>query len=102
MITWQINALDTYPTAQGNTDVVYRIHWGCSASHAEHSASVINTAEIEYAGNNFTPFEQLTKEQVLEWLWTKVDKATVEAAVNAMLMEKVDPTSVTKPAPWSE
>ena len=102
MITWTINALDTYPTAQGNADVVYRIHWGCSASHADQSASVINVADLEYAGGKFTPFESLTKEQVLEWLWTTVDKATVEAAVNVMLMEKVDPTSVTKPVPWSE
>jgi hypothetical protein len=102
MTTWTINTLDTYPTAQGNADVVHRIHWGCSATHNEHSANVINVAGLEYAGGSFTSFEELTKEQVLEWLWSVVDKATVEDAVNQMLMAKVDPVSVTKSVPWSE
>lgn len=101
-ITWNINALDTKPNAQGNSDVVYRIHWSCNGEHNEHSASVVNVADLEYSGGSFTAFEDLTKQQVLQWLWRIVDKATVEAAVNAMLMEKIEPASVTKPVPWSE
>ena len=101
-VTWKITALDTYPTAQGNADVVYRIHWSCGAEHNEHSVSIVNVADLEYKGGAFTAFEELTEQKVLSWLWSVVNKSDVESAVNAMLMDKIEPSSVTKSVPWSE
>jgi len=29
--TWNVSTVDTYPTLDGNTDVVYSVHWRLTA-----------------------------------------------------------------------
>ena len=102
-VTWSVNAMDCNPTAQGQADVVFNVHWTCSGTQDTYSASINNTCPVEFAGGTYTPFEQLTKEQVLTWIWSNgVDKATVEAAVEQRIQEQINPPVVTKHVPWSE
>jgi hypothetical protein len=95
--------MNCYPLAQGQTDVVFNVHWSCSGVDGQYSFSIINTCQVEFTGGAYTPFEQLTKEQVLGWIWSNgVDKATVEAAVEQRIQEQINPPVVTKHVPWSE
>jgi hypothetical protein len=50
----------------------------------------------------FTPYANLTQEQVLGWIWANgVDKASAEAAVQTQIDNQINPP-VTSPAlPWS-
>jgi hypothetical protein len=101
-IVWSVNAMDCYPLAQGNADVVFNVHFSCFATDGDYSASVINTCQVSYAGGSFTPYENLTQEDVLGWIWANgVDKDTTEAAVEQMLQNQINPPVVTPPLPWS-
>ena len=102
-ITWSVTAMDCYPLEQGNADVVFNVHWTCAGTDGTYSESVINTCQVTYSGNTFTPYEQLTQEQVLGWIWSAgVDKNATEAAVEQMLQNQINPPVVTPPLPWSQ
>jgi hypothetical protein len=50
----------------------------------------------------FTPYDQLTQEQVLGWIWDNgVDKDATEAAVQQQLDNQINPPVVTPPLPWA-
>ena len=104
--TWTVTAMDAYPQAQGQTDVVFNVHWTCSGTQTEddktYSASVYNTCQVEFSGGTYTPYEDLTQEQVLGWIWNSgVDKDVTEVAVQQQIDAQINPTVVTPPLPWS-
>jgi len=75
-ITWDITAMDCYPQADGETDVVFTVHWNCSgqqtASGKTYNGSVYSTCSLPApTGSAFTPYDQLTETQVLGWIWAK-------------------------------
>lgn len=93
-MTWTINQLERN-TSDG---LVTTIHWTASAVDGEFSASVNNTQQLE-RGDSFVDYASLTKETVLGWLWTKVDKEVVEAALAAQIEAKKNPVQVSG-LPW--
>lgn len=53
-------------------------------------------------GDPFTPYDQLTQDQVLGWCWANgVDKDAVEAQVSSQLEEMLNPPVVAPPLPWA-
>ena len=85
-MTWTINQLERN-TSDG---LVTTIHWTASAVDGDYSASIYNTQQLE-RGDSFVDYASLTKETVLGWLWTKVDKEVVEAALAAQIEAKKNP-----------
>jgi hypothetical protein len=52
-------------------------------------------------GENFTPYNQLTQDQVLGWVWANgVDKAATEAAVEGQIQNQKNPPIVSPKLPW--
>jgi hypothetical protein len=101
-IVWSVTAMNCYPQEQGNADVVFNVHWTCAGTEGDYSASVINTCQIPYAGGEFTPYEDLTQEEVLGWIWSNgVDKDATEEAVEQQIENQINPPVVTPPLPWS-
>ena len=102
-ITWSVNAMDAYPQAEGQTDVVFTVHWTCSGVQDTYNASVYSTCGVTYsAGTPYTLYAQLTQDQVLGWIWAGgVDKAATEAAVNLQIANLINPPVVQPPLPWS-
>jgi len=100
--TWTITAMDCYPQEQGNADVVFNVHWTCAGEQDGQTASVYNTCQVPYAGGQFTPYENLTQEEVLGWIWANgVDKTVTEEAVQSMINNLINPPVITPPLPWS-
>jgi len=64
---------------------------------------VYSTCNVTYsAGTPYTPYAQLTQDQVLGWIWAGgVDKAATEAAVQAQIDNLINPPVVQPPLPWS-
>jgi len=93
-MTWTINQLDRN-TSDG---LVTTIHWTASAVDGDYSASINNTQQLE-RGDSFVDYASLTKETVLGWLWTKVDKEVVEAALAAQIDAKKNPVKASG-LPW--
>lgn len=100
---WTVTAMDCYPQADGETDVVFTVHWTCAGTDGTYSSSVYNTQAVTYtAGSPYTPYADLTQDQVLGWIWAAgVDKAATEAAVQQMIDNQINPPVVTPPLPWS-
>jgi len=94
--TWTINNLDR-ETADG---LVTTIHWGATASDGDFSASIVNTQQLE-RGDSFVDYASLTEATVLEWLWSKVDKEVVEAALSAQIDAQKAPVKASG-LPWGE
>lgn len=106
-ITWDITALDCYPQADGEADVVFTVHWTClgqqTASGQTYTGQVYSTCSLPApTGPDFTPYDQLTETQVLGWIWANgVDKAATEAAVAQQIANAINPPVVTPPLPWA-
>ena len=99
---WQITAMNCYPQADNETDVVFNVHWTCSGTQDVYSASVYATCSVPAPEGNFTPYDQLTQSQVLSWIWANgVDKDATEAAVQTQINNQINPPVVTPPLPWS-
>lgn len=101
---WTVTAMDCYPQAEGHTDVVFTVHWTCSGTDGTYNGSVYSTQSVTYkAGAPYTPYDDLTEDQVLDWIWQAgVDKAATEAAVAQQIANQVNPPVVQPPLPWSQ
>ena len=97
-IKWSIPNLERH-TADG---FVYTAHWICRATDGEFSASSYGTAGFQQdpEAESFTPYEDLTEEQVLGWVWAGgVDKDATEAALAAKIEAEKNPTTAAG-TPW--
>lgn len=101
--TWLIEAIDCYPQAEGQTDVAFNCHWRCNATDGTHNATIYSTCSVTYvAGSPFTPYAQLTQNQVLEWIWASgVDQTATQTALDTMIANQINPLVVTPKLPWS-
>lgn len=100
---WSVTAMDAYPQAEGETDVVFTVHWTCSGTDGTYSASVYSTCGVTYtAGSPYTPYADLTEQQVIGWVWASgVDQAATEAAVATQIQNQINPPVVTPALPWA-
>ena len=106
-MNWTISQMDCVPQEDGQTDVVVVAHWQCvgteTSGGTDYSSRAYGTAGFTYTpGSPFTPYDQLTQQQVLEWCWASgVDKAGVEATVQNEVNAQINPPVVTPPLPWA-
>jgi hypothetical protein len=102
--TWTVTQMDCYPQADGQADVVFTVHWTCAGTDGTYNASVYSTQAVTYtAGSTYTPYADLTQDQVLGWVWSSgVDKTATEVAVGQMIENQINPPVVTPPLPWSK
>ena len=102
-ITWSVTQMDCYPQADNETDVVFNVHWTCSGAQDAYSSSVYATCSVPLSGTGpFTPYSQLTQDQVLGWIWANgVDKDATEAAVQQQIDQQINPPVIQPPLPWS-
>ena len=103
VITWNISQLDCVPQAPEGADYVVTAHWQCNGVDGEYSGSVYSTTGFAVTqGESFTPYADLTQEQVLGWIWANgVDQAATEAAVEQQIQNQINPPIVSPPLPWA-
>ena len=101
---WQISALNCYPTQDNFTDVVFTVHWRCTGTDGQYTASVYSTCSVPAPNpDDFTPYENLTLNQVLGWIWANgVDKDATEAAVQTNIDNLINPPVTNPPLPWNQ
>jgi len=93
-INWQVNNLER----QTSDGLVTVVHWGASAVDGDYSAGIVNTQALE-RGDSFVNYDTLTQKTVLGWVWSKVDKEAVEAALTAQINAQKAPV-VANGLPW--
>lgn len=101
--TWTVTAMDAYPQAEGQTDVVFNVHWTCAGTDGTYNASIYNTCGVTLNPDApYTPYADLIQEQVLGWIWASgVDQTATEAAVAQQIENQINPIVVTPALPWA-
>ena len=105
---WTINPLNAYPTASGETDVVFTAHWQFHAqeivNEVTYSAQSIGTAGIPlHSGSTFTPFNELTLEQVTGWVVESIGTGSVDNMKDNLaqqIADKINPPILVLQSPW--
>lgn len=98
---WTISQLECKPVEGDLTNVVVTAHWRCTGEQDGFTASVYSTCGFGEPGVPFTEYADLTLNQVLGWVWDKVDKDATEAAVQGSLDQQINPPVVKPPLPWA-
>ena len=112
-VNWAVTYMNCYPQEAGESEVVFQVGWSCNASaptgvvnpagdSVYYASSAIGEVNVTYVpGQPFTPYNQLTQQQVLGWVWEQVDQAAVEATVTAAVQAQISNPVVTPPLPWA-
>ena len=100
-ILWLIERLLTKPVDGSNTDVVITADWRCNGSDQNYSGTCYGSCSFAPPTGSFTPYDQLTEAQVLDWCYANgVDQAAIEANVSLQIQNQIDPPVVALPLPW--
>ena len=100
-ISWIIERLLVKPTEGSYTDVVITADWRCNGSQDSYSGTCYGSCSFAPPSGNFTPYKDLTQEQVLGWCYQNgVDKSAIEANVTAQIEAQINPPVVSLPLPW--
>ena len=105
---WDVSTVDTYPTKDSNSDVVYNVHWRLTATDDANKASDGNNWTAGVYGSqgldtdsisSFTAFGSLNAAKVQGWVEAALTADTVtalKAGLDAEIAAKITPTSVQK------
>jgi hypothetical protein len=96
---WNCKTVDVHPQEEGQTDVVYNVHWIVTGVEGEYSVTNIGTQIVPLSeGSTFIPFEDLTNEIVVGWTKEAMGEETVasiETGIANQIQDLINPTSVT-------
>lgn len=100
-ILWIIERLLVKPSEGSLTDVVITADWRCNGTQDQYSGTCYGSCSFQPPSGSFTPYEDLTQEQVLGWCYANgVDQAAIEANVTQQIENQINPPVVTLPLPW--
>lgn len=100
MANWSIENMER----QASDGLVTKVRWTVTVVKNMEFANKNGDVELE-RGDSFISFDQLTKAQVLNWVWEKIDKAAIEAELDIVAQAKIDARThnfVAVGLPWSE
>ena len=101
-ISWIIERLLVKPTEGSYTDVVITADWRCNGSQDSYSGTAYGSCSFAPPSDSFTPYPDLTQDQVLGWCFANgVDQAAIEANVSLQIQNQINPPVVVLPLPWA-
>ena len=101
-LSWIIERLLVKPTEGDKTNVVITADWRCNGVDGKYAGTCYGSASFAPPSGNFTPYKDLTQQQVLDWCFANgVNKTAIEANVNKQIADQINPPVVAPPLPWS-
>lgn len=99
---WIIAALNCKVNENDLQDVVYNVHWRYTATNENGiSAETYGAQSVSPPSEEeFTPYDQLTKEQVVGWLEGSMDVSSMNLMLDNQIELIVNPVDVTPPLPF--
>jgi len=106
--TWNVSTVDTYPTKDSKSDVVYNVHWRITATDDTNkdsddnnwTATSYGTQSVDTSDlSSFTAFADLSASDVQGWVEAAMGADAVtalKAGLDAKIALLITPTSVTK------
>jgi len=102
--TWNFNPLEFYPSASGENDVVFRVHWQLYGGTGSYQGSIIGVQDITYqTGSTFIPFNELTYNTVYNWMTASIGEEKMNQYkdnVYNQIENKINPPVVVQQSPW--
>jgi hypothetical protein len=100
-ILWIIERLLVKPTEGTYSDVVITADWRCNGSQDQYSGTCYGSCSFAAPTGSFTPYPDLTQDQVLGWCFANgVDQTAIEANVSAQIADQINPPVIAPPLPW--
>jgi hypothetical protein len=100
-INWIIERLLVKPTEGTLTDVVITADWRCNGSQDQYSGTCYGSTSFAPPSGSFTPYPDLTQDQVLGWCFSNgVDQSAIEANVTQQIENQINPPIIAPPLPW--
>jgi hypothetical protein len=104
---WNVSTVDVYPTDEGQTNVIYNVHWRLNATDTQvdaegnpYTASVYGTQALDTSDlSGFIDFDSVTSAEVQGWVESAMGEEQVQSykdSLDAQIALLVTPTSVTK------
>jgi len=109
-ISWIIERLLCKPVEGTLTDVVITADWRCNGTETTgtgdtektYSGTCYGSCSFAPPTDAFTPYPDLTEQQVLDWCFANgVDQAAIEANVTQQINDQINPPVVVLPLPWA-
>jgi hypothetical protein len=105
---YEIYSLTSYPTYEGESDVVFNITYQLVAysGSARATANEFSTAGLNVtyqSGSSFIPYDQLTKDTVIGWIEFTLGQEEVNRTKNKLknLVESQINSAVSLPLPFN-
>jgi hypothetical protein len=100
-LSWIIERLLVRKVEGTYSDVVITADWRCNGTQDNYSGTCYGSASFQPPSGSFTPYEDLTQDQVLSWCYANgVDQKAIEANVTAQINDQINPPVIAPPLPW--
>jgi hypothetical protein len=100
-LSWIIERLLVRKVEGTYSDVVITADWRCNGSQDQYTGTCYGSASFQPPSGSFTPYEDLTQDQVLGWCYANgVDQKAIEANVSAQIENQINPPVIAPPLPW--
>ena len=104
---WNVSTVDVYPTDEGQTNVIYNVHWRLNAVDTQvdaqgnpYTASVYGTQVLDTSDlSGFIDFDSVTSAEVQGWVEAAMGEEQVQSlkdSLDSKIAGEINPTSVTK------
>lgn len=110
---WSIISMNSYPEYESQQNVVFQVYWSCtgvspqvsSSTNQSYEATVNGLSSVTYeAGTPFTPYSQLTQNQVIGWVQSSLGTQgvlDVQSSCDQQINNQTNPPPQTLPLPWA-
>jgi hypothetical protein len=111
ILTTTVNSMLTALSEDGMTDVVKSASWTRTASEVVGEGEEAKTYTASFPGVTpfatpdpaaFTPYEDITEEQVIGWIDAKVNMPAIDADLILNVENQINPPVVELPLPWAD
>jgi hypothetical protein len=108
-LSWIIERLLVRKVEGTYSDVVITADWRCNGIETigtgddakTYSGTCYGSSSFGPPSGSFTPYPNLTQDQVLGWCFNSgVNKTAIEANVNKQIADQINPPVVCLPNPW--
>ena len=100
-LSWIIERLLVRKVEGTYSDVVITADWRCNGSQDQYSGTCYGSTSFAPPSGSFTPYPDLTQDQVLNWCFSNgVDKTSIEANVTQQINDQINPPIIAPPLPW--
>lgn len=100
--TWTFPAFDCIINEDGLQTVVTTVHWILKGTDEDNISASIYGAQAVGQPNPeaFTPFPDLSEDQVIGWMESEMDVDALKANIAEQINLIKNPVTETLPAPW--